>query len=204
MSAKARLGAAAAFWGPLRGCLLLALLLQLPGARALCYFHAQALGVPCHPTSLRGRRRLAVAQEQPGAPRLAECSWQSRGPDPAPALLPDRPPSFLPAPCLYKEKHFGPGDSWQDANCSKCFCLDPLGVGCCDMMQPPVDFPAWCEARYDSRACKISLVQKGRPRLPCVNNLEPGWGSGQAPEQQPGSRGGAKARLGRKSLEAKR
>uniref|UniRef100_A0A670JT70 Prostate-associated microseminoprotein n=1 Tax=Podarcis muralis TaxID=64176 RepID=A0A670JT70_PODMU len=121
---------------------------------------------------LRGRRRLAVAQEQPGAP----------------PLLPDRPPSFLPAPCLYKEKHFGPGDSWQDANCSKCFCLDPLGVGCCDMMQPPVDFPAWCEARYDSRACKISLVQKGRPRLPCVNNLEPGWGSGQAPEQQPAAK----------------
>ncbi|XP_053265084.1 prostate-associated microseminoprotein [Podarcis raffonei] len=173
MAAKARLGAAAAFWAPLRGCLLLALLLQLPGARALCYFHAQG-------------------------------SWQSRGPDPVPALLPDRPPSFLPAPCLYKEKHFGPGESWQDANCSKCFCLDPLGVGCCDMMQPPVDFPAWCEAHYDSRACKISLVQKGRPRLPCVNNLEPGWGSGQAPEQQPGSRGGAKARLGRKSLEAKR
>ncbi|XP_034956795.1 prostate-associated microseminoprotein [Zootoca vivipara] len=148
MAAKARLGAAAALGAPLRGCLLLALLLQLTGARALCYFHAQA-------------------------------------------------------PCLYKEKHFGPGESWQDANCSKCFCLDPLGVGCCDMMQPPVDFPAWCEARYDFRACKISLVQKAGLRLPCVNNLEPGWGSGQAPEQ-PGSRGGAKARLGRQSLEAKR
>uniref|UniRef100_A0A6J0U8R6 Prostate-associated microseminoprotein n=1 Tax=Pogona vitticeps TaxID=103695 RepID=A0A6J0U8R6_9SAUR len=89
------------------------------------------------------------------------------------------------APCLYKGKRFAPGESWRDANCSKCFCLDPLGVGCCDTMQLPLDFPEWCEVRYDAQACELSLVQKAHPSLPCVNNLQHGWGSGRAPEQPP-------------------
>nr|XP_060620897.1 prostate-associated microseminoprotein [Anolis sagrei ordinatus] len=88
------------------------------------------------------------------------------------------------APCRYKEKPFAPGESWRGANCSKCFCLEPLGVGCCDMMQLPVDFPEGCQVRYDSRACQVSLVQKGRPHLPCANSLEPGWGSGQPPKHK--------------------
>uniref|UniRef100_H9GUL9 Prostate-associated microseminoprotein n=1 Tax=Anolis carolinensis TaxID=28377 RepID=H9GUL9_ANOCA len=89
------------------------------------------------------------------------------------------PPPSLAAPCRYKGKPFAPGESWRGANCSKCFCLEPLGVGCCDTMQLPVDFPEGCQVRYDSRACQVSLVQKGRPHLPCHNSLEPGWGSGE-------------------------
>ncbi|XP_042306109.1 prostate-associated microseminoprotein [Sceloporus undulatus] len=87
------------------------------------------------------------------------------------------------APCLYKGKLFAPGESWRDANCSKCFCLEPLGVGCCDTMQFPVDFPDGCEAHYDSLACRVFLVQKGRPGVPCAKTLEPGWASGHLPEQ---------------------
>ncbi|XP_062984887.1 prostate-associated microseminoprotein [Elgaria multicarinata webbii] len=125
---------------PVRTCLFLALLVQLPGTLAICYFHAQA-------------------------------------------------------PCLYKGKPIAPGESWQDVNCSKCFCLHPLGVGCCDTMQPPADFPDGCEVHYDSRACKVSLVQKAQPGLPCQNHLERSWGSGHPPE--PPGKQGPKTWLGR-------
>uniref|UniRef100_A0A8D0E4D0 Prostate-associated microseminoprotein n=1 Tax=Salvator merianae TaxID=96440 RepID=A0A8D0E4D0_SALMN len=97
------------------------------------------------------------------------------------------------APCLYEGKPFGPGESWQGDNCSKCFCLQPLGVGCCDMMHHPVDFPDWCEVRFDTQACQVSLVQKARPSLPCLNKLKHSWGTGDTTEEPTAS-------LGRHSL----
>lgn len=43
--------------------------------------------------------------------------------------------------------------------------------------QHPIDFPSWCEARYDSQTCHISVVQKANPNLPCVHSADYEWGS---------------------------
>ncbi|KAM8985327.1 prostate-associated microseminoprotein [Ara ararauna] len=108
-------------------CLLLSLLLQLPGSQAKCYFQAKA-------------------------------------------------------PCEYEGKQFSLGESWLSTNCLLCTCLHPIGVGCCETTQHPIDFPDWCEAHYDSQTCQISVVQKANPSLPCVKSLEHEWGSSGTPE----------------------
>ncbi|KFP76813.1 Prostate-associated microseminoprotein, partial [Acanthisitta chloris] len=107
-------------WGRL--CLLLSLLLQLPGSQAKCYFQAKA-------------------------------------------------------PCEYEGKQFSLGESWLSTNCLRCPCLHPIGVGCCETTQHPIDFPDWCEAHYDSQTCQISVVQKANPSLPCVKTVEREWGT---------------------------
>ncbi|NXD03296.1 MSMP protein, partial [Certhia familiaris] len=112
-------------WGRL--CLLLSLLLQLPGSQAKCYFQAKA-------------------------------------------------------PCEYEGKEFSLGESWLSTNCLLCTCLHPVGVGCCETTQHPIDFPDWCEAHYDSQTCQISVVQKANPSLPCVKSVEHEWGSAGTPE----------------------
>ncbi|CAJ0967755.1 unnamed protein product [Ranitomeya imitator] len=48
--------------------------------------------------------------------------------------------------------------------------------------QHPIDFPSWCEARYDALTCQISVVQKANPKLPCVHSADYEWGSAGAPE----------------------
>ncbi|NXX10544.1 MSMP protein, partial [Podargus strigoides] len=112
-------------WGWL--CLMLSLLLQLPGSQAKCYFQAKA-------------------------------------------------------PCEYEGKKFSLGESWLSTNCLLCTCLHPIGVGCCETTQHPIDFPDWCEAHYDSQTCQISVVQKANPSLPCVKSMEHEWGSAGTPE----------------------
>ncbi|NXY85758.1 MSMP protein, partial [Alcedo cyanopectus] len=112
-------------WGRL--CLLLSLLLQLPGSQAKCYFQAKA-------------------------------------------------------PCEYEGKKYSLGESWLSTNCLLCTCLHPIGVGCCETTQHPIDFPDWCEAHYDSQTCQISVVQKANPSLPCVKSMEHEWGSAGTPE----------------------
>uniref|UniRef100_A0A8C5LUW2 Prostate-associated microseminoprotein n=1 Tax=Leptobrachium leishanense TaxID=445787 RepID=A0A8C5LUW2_9ANUR len=80
-----------------------------------------------------------------------------------------------PAPCRYAGRSFGLGESWLASDCQLCTCLHPLGVGCCDITQHPIDFPSWCEARYDPQTCQISVVQKANPELPCVHRSSGTW-----------------------------
>uniref|UniRef100_A0A8C3MYP4 Prostate-associated microseminoprotein n=1 Tax=Geospiza parvula TaxID=87175 RepID=A0A8C3MYP4_GEOPR len=86
------------------------------------------------------------------------------------------------APCEYEGKQFSIGESWLSTNCLLCTCLHPIGVGCCETTQHPIDFPDWCEAHYDSQTCQISVVQKANPSLPCVKSVEHEWGSASTPE----------------------
>uniref|UniRef100_A0A3B4TUP2 Prostate-associated microseminoprotein n=1 Tax=Seriola dumerili TaxID=41447 RepID=A0A3B4TUP2_SERDU len=64
-------------------------------------------------------------------------------------------------------KHYSLGETWMDNACMQCTCLHPVGVGCCETVHRPVDFPAWCEVRVEPVSCKVSLVQAADPRLPC-------------------------------------
>ncbi|XP_005078843.1 prostate-associated microseminoprotein [Mesocricetus auratus] len=86
------------------------------------------------------------------------------------------------APCHHDGKYFTLGESWLRKDCFHCTCLHPVGVGCCDTSQHPIDFPAGCEVRQEAGTCQFSLVQKSDPRLPCKGggpDLE--WGSANTP-----------------------
>ncbi|XP_060729483.1 prostate-associated microseminoprotein [Tachysurus vachellii] len=69
--------------------------------------------------------------------------------------------------CEYEGKHYLLGQSWMETGCIQCTCLHPFGVGCCETVQQPVDFPPWCQVRVESVTCKVSLVLTSDPRLPC-------------------------------------
>ncbi|KAM9400704.1 prostate-associated microseminoprotein [Salvelinus alpinus] len=83
--------------------------------------------------------------------------------------------------CVYEGRHYSMGESWMEDGCLQCTCLHPMGVGCCETVHRPVDFPAWCEARVDVLTCKVTLVQSADPRLPCLpgngHNLGPSHSS---------------------------
>ncbi|KAG5213265.1 hypothetical protein MJG53_003438 [Ovis ammon polii x Ovis aries] len=86
------------------------------------------------------------------------------------------------APCHYEGKYFTLGESWLRKDCFHCTCLHPVGVGCCDTSQHPIDFPAGCEVRQEAGTCQFSLVQKSDPRLPCKGGgPDPEWGSANTP-----------------------
>ncbi|XP_046895338.1 prostate-associated microseminoprotein [Hypomesus transpacificus] len=82
--------------------------------------------------------------------------------------------------CVYEGKHYSLGDTWMENGCLQCTCLHPVGVGCCETVHRPVDFPSWCEVRVEMLTCKVSLVQTADPRLPCSpggnNFLDPRQG----------------------------
>ncbi|XP_051821065.1 prostate-associated microseminoprotein [Antechinus flavipes] len=94
------------------------------------------------------------------------------------------------APCHYEGKYFTLGESWLRNDCFHCTCLHPVGVGCCDTSQHPIDFPAGCEVRREEGTCHISLVQKSAPHLPCRGGPpDPEWGSANTPDSgAPGPR----------------
>ncbi|KAI1888377.1 hypothetical protein AGOR_G00184510 [Albula goreensis] len=83
--------------------------------------------------------------------------------------------------CEYSGKHYSLGETWMENGCLQCTCLYPMGVGCCEMVQRPVDFPAWCEVRVEMETCKVTVVQIADPRLPCIpgqnGNLDPSHGT---------------------------
>uniref|UniRef100_A0A3P9H583 Prostate-associated microseminoprotein n=1 Tax=Oryzias latipes TaxID=8090 RepID=A0A3P9H583_ORYLA len=84
------------------------------------------------------------------------------------------------AQCEFEGKHFLLGESWMDNSCMQCTCLHPVGVGCCEMLHRPVDFPAWCKVQIELVSCKVFLVQTADPRLPCSPgeaNHDPSHGS---------------------------
>ncbi|XP_054989657.1 prostate-associated microseminoprotein isoform X1 [Sorex araneus] len=88
----------------------------------------------------------------------------------------------LESPCHYEGKYYSLGESWLRGDCFQCTCLHPVGVGCCDTSQHPIDFPAECELRREADTCQFSLVQKADPRLPCKGGgPDPEWGSANTP-----------------------
>ncbi|XP_062849432.1 prostate-associated microseminoprotein [Trichomycterus rosablanca] len=82
--------------------------------------------------------------------------------------------------CEYEGKRYSLGDSWMEEGCVQCTCLHPFGVGCCQTVQQPVDFPPWCKVRVESETCTVNLVLISDPRLACfqgeVNNINPSHG----------------------------
>ncbi|XP_034005957.1 LOW QUALITY PROTEIN: prostate-associated microseminoprotein [Trematomus bernacchii] len=89
--------------------------------------------------------------------------------------------------CEFQGKNYSLGESWMDNACMQCTCLHPVGVGCCETVQRPVDFPAWCELRVEQLTCSVSLVQTADPRLPCSPGegmKDPGHGSFDLKQQQ--------------------
>ncbi|NWH54597.1 MSMP protein, partial [Fregata magnificens] len=121
---------------------------------------------------------LSLLLQLPGS--QAKCYFQAKGKDAGPRVL-IAAISFA-ALCKYKGKQFSLGESWLSTNCLLCTCLHPIGVGCCEITQHPIDFPDWCEAHYNSQTCQISVVQKANPSLPCVKSMEHEWGSASTPE----------------------
>ncbi|XP_034532886.1 prostate-associated microseminoprotein [Notolabrus celidotus] len=84
------------------------------------------------------------------------------------------------AQCEFEGRQYALGESWMDNACMQCTCLHPVGVGCCETLHRPVDFPAWCQVRVEPVTCKVTLVQTADPRLPCtpgVDMLDPSHGS---------------------------
>lgn len=82
--------------------------------------------------------------------------------------------------CVYEGRHYSLGETWMDDACMQCTCLHPVGVGCCETVHRPVDFPAWCEVQVEPVTCKVSLVQSADPRLTCSPgdaNKDPSHGS---------------------------
>ncbi|MFT7797393.1 prostate-associated microseminoprotein isoform X2 [Arapaima gigas] len=71
--------------------------------------------------------------------------------------------------CEYEGKQYSLGQSWMQTGCLQCTCLHPVGVGCCEIFQLPVDFPAWCKVHLEPETCRVTLVQTADPRLPCVS-----------------------------------
>ncbi|XP_028329728.1 prostate-associated microseminoprotein [Gouania willdenowi] len=74
--------------------------------------------------------------------------------------------------CEFEGRHFSLGETWVDNACMHCTCLHPVGVGCCQTVHRPVDFPAWCTVRVEPVTCKVTLVQTVDPRLPCFPGEE--------------------------------
>ncbi|CAL8377222.1 prostate-associated microseminoprotein [Gadus morhua] len=72
------------------------------------------------------------------------------------------------AQCDFEGRNYTMGETWMDNACMQCTCLHPMGVGCCETVHRPVDFPAGCEVRVEAVTCKVSLVQAADPRLPCI------------------------------------
>ncbi|XP_076829385.1 prostate-associated microseminoprotein [Brachyhypopomus gauderio] len=85
------------------------------------------------------------------------------------------------AVCEYEGRRYSLGDSWMEQGCLQCTCLHPVGVGCCETVHRPVDFPPWCEVRVESPTCKVTMVMASDPRLPCMpgegNDVDPSHGS---------------------------
>ncbi|KAA0723166.1 Prostate-associated microseminoprotein PC3-secreted microprotein [Triplophysa tibetana] len=82
--------------------------------------------------------------------------------------------------CEYEGKQYSMGESWMEQGCIQCTCLHPVGVGCCETVHQPVDFPAWCEVRVETLTCQVTLVMTSDPRLLCIpgeNNIDPRHGA---------------------------
>uniref|UniRef100_A0A8C6LNT0 Si:ch1073-70f20.1 n=1 Tax=Nothobranchius furzeri TaxID=105023 RepID=A0A8C6LNT0_NOTFU len=65
------------------------------------------------------------------------------------------------------------GESWMTSDCLQCVCMEPFGVGCCDLVSKPVDYPEWCEIIRKPDSCVSVAVMRVNHKLPCL------WGQGR-------------------------
>ncbi|XP_069798581.1 prostate-associated microseminoprotein-like [Narcine bancroftii] len=72
------------------------------------------------------------------------------------------------ATCEHRGAQLEIGDTWMKEDCYQCVCLSPFGVGCCDSIQQPVDYPEWCEVVLRPDSCQLEVVMKANPRIPCL------------------------------------
>uniref|UniRef100_A0A672J174 Uncharacterized protein n=1 Tax=Salarias fasciatus TaxID=181472 RepID=A0A672J174_SALFA len=68
---------------------------------------------------------------------------------------------------------YGMGESWINSDCYQCVCMEPFGVGCCDLGSKPVDYPDWCEIIRKPDSCTSVAVMRVNHKLPCL------WGQGR-------------------------
>ncbi|XP_064204612.1 prostate-associated microseminoprotein isoform X2 [Anguilla rostrata] len=84
------------------------------------------------------------------------------------------------AKCEHQDRVFGMGESWLTAECDQCVCLEPFGVGCCELGSQPVDYPDWCEVVRKPDSCNIAVVMRANHKLPCLyggrGRMRPGAG----------------------------
>ncbi|XP_067878970.1 prostate-associated microseminoprotein-like [Heterodontus francisci] len=73
------------------------------------------------------------------------------------------------ATCEHKGLWLEIGDTWINEDCYQCICLNPFGVGCCDNLQQPVDYPEWCEVIQKPNSCRLAVVMKANQRIPCIS-----------------------------------
>ncbi|KAK7886799.1 hypothetical protein WMY93_026420 [Mugilogobius chulae] len=90
------------------------------------------------------------------------------------------------ASCEHMGKSFEMGESWITSDCLQCVCMEPFGVGCCDLGSKPVDYPDWCEIIRKPDSCTSVAVMKANHRLPCLwghlrNTVGQNWKSDNDP-----------------------
>uniref|UniRef100_V9LIB8 Prostate-associated microseminoprotein-like protein n=1 Tax=Callorhinchus milii TaxID=7868 RepID=V9LIB8_CALMI len=76
------------------------------------------------------------------------------------------------ASCEHEGQSFEIGESWTTQDCYQCLCL-PFGVGCCNDLQPPVDYPRWCEVIRQPGTCRLVVVMKANHQVLCMNRPGP-------------------------------
>ncbi|XP_023583295.1 prostate-associated microseminoprotein [Trichechus manatus latirostris] len=187
-------------------CLVMSLLLQHPGVHSKCYFQAQGKagggvrkGQGAEGVGVKGLvmilcwngiipKLLPTLKQKRKTKYGGLCSY-SLPPRSERNLSASTTPTYTNishsslAPCHYEGKYFTLGESWLRKDCFHCTCLHPVGVGCCDTSQHPIDFPAGCEVHQEAGTCQFSLVQKSDPRLPCKGGgPNPEWGSANTPD----------------------
>ncbi|XP_067831938.1 prostate-associated microseminoprotein-like isoform X2 [Heptranchias perlo] len=78
------------------------------------------------------------------------------------------------ATCEHKGLRLEIGDTWINKDCYQCICLNPFGVGCCDNVQQPVDYPEWCKVIQRPNSCHLAVVMKANRRIPCIGRTSMG------------------------------
>ncbi|XP_041035745.1 prostate-associated microseminoprotein-like isoform X1 [Carcharodon carcharias] len=73
------------------------------------------------------------------------------------------------ASCEHKGVRLEIGDTWVNEDCYQCVCLNPLGVGCCDNVAQPVDYPEWCEVIQRPNSCLLAVVMRANQKIPCIS-----------------------------------
>ncbi|XP_067831937.1 uncharacterized protein [Heptranchias perlo] len=82
--------------------------------------------------------------------------------------------SLFAATCEHKGLRLEIGDTWINKDCYQCICLNPFGVGCCDNVQQPVDYPEWCKVIQRPNSCHLAVVMKANRRIPCIGRTSMG------------------------------
>ncbi|XP_048381590.1 prostate-associated microseminoprotein-like isoform X2 [Stegostoma tigrinum] len=78
------------------------------------------------------------------------------------------------ATCEHKGVRLETGDIWINEDCYQCICLNPFGVGCCDKVSQPVDYPDWCEVIQRPNSCLLAVVMKANHKIACISKTTMG------------------------------